>query len=157
MLEVQKMWAHYMSKTIYIIGSLRNPEVPVLANTIQEQTNYEAFCSWFSPGPNADDYWREYCELRGWSFKQALKEYAATHVYEFDKHHIDRADIGVLVMPAGKSGHLELGYMIGQGKPCFYLLDKDSERWDVMLQFCYLNGGSVCENVDDLIYELTKL
>lgn len=37
-------------------------------------------------------------------------------------------------MPAGKSGFLELGYMIGKGKKCFILMD-NQERWDVMMQF----------------------
>lgn len=145
-----------MSKVIYIIGSLRNPGIPELANTLESKLGCEAFCSWFSPGPRADDHWKEYAVARGWSYKQALQEYAATHVFEFDKYHIDRADIGVLVMPAGKSGHLELGYMIGQGKPCFYLMEEDTERWDVMLQFCNLNGGAVCSNVEELLDEISK-
>jgi hypothetical protein len=38
-------------------------------------------------------------------------------------------------MPAGKSGHLELGYMLGQGKRGYVLFDKEPERWDIMYQF----------------------
>ncbi|KKL16494.1 hypothetical protein LCGC14_2494950, partial [marine sediment metagenome] len=64
----------------------------------------------------------------------ALDGWAGKHVFEFDKFHIDRADFGILILPAGKSGHLELGYMIGCGKPGFILLDKP-DRWDVMYQF----------------------
>ena len=146
-----------MSKCIYLIGSLRNPGIPALANVIQRETGHEAFASWFSPGPQADDYWRDYTKDRGWSYREALTEHAATHIYSFDKQHIDRADAAVLVAPAGKSGHLELGYMIGQGKPCFYLLEPENERYDVMLQFCFENGGSVCSTMDELIVELKKL
>ena len=38
-------------------------------------------------------------------------------------------------MPAGKSGHMELCYMRGQGKPCYVLFDKEPERVDIMYQF----------------------
>jgi hypothetical protein len=60
----------------------------------------------------------------------------AKHVFEFDKLHLDRTDAVVLLAPAGKSGHLELGYTIGKGKPGFILYPEEpSERWEVMTQF----------------------
>ena len=40
-----------------------------------------------------------------------------------------------MLMPAGKSGHLELGYIIGRGKPGYILFDGEPERYDVMVQF----------------------
>lgn len=140
-----------MSKMIYIIGSLRNENIPSIAVKLREETGLEIFDDWFSPGPKADDYWKEYEEARGRNYKEALTGYAATHVFAFDKHHIDRADIGVLIMPAGKSGHLELGYMLGKGKPGYILLDKP-DRWDVMYQF----ATGVFFNMEDLIEELKK-
>jgi len=39
------------------------------------------------------------------------------------------------VLPAGKSGHLELGFLRGKGKPCYILFPEDPERWDVMYNF----------------------
>lgn len=154
--EPKKMKA---KKTIYLIGSLRNEKIPQMAKELREFMNndWEVFDDWFSPGPEADDFWRKYEKVRGSTYKQALNNWAGKHVYEFDKHHIDRADVGILYMPAGKSGHLELGYMIGQGKPCFILFDKEPERWDVMYQFCMENGGNVCFSVDELKKELKKL
>lgn len=124
-------------KVIYMIGSLRNENVPVMAREIREllENKVEVFDDWFSPGPEADDFWRKYEKKRGSTYKEALNNWAGKHVFEFDKHHIDRADVGILYMPAGKSGHLELGYMIGKGKRCFILFDKEPERWDVMYQF----------------------
>jgi len=56
-------------------------------------------------------------------------------------------------MPAGKSGHMELGYMIGQGKPCFVYFDKEPERWDVMYQF----AKEVCFSMEELKLELLKI
>ena len=43
---------------IYLIGSLRNEEVPKLARRLREALNVEVFDDWFSPGPKADDFWR---------------------------------------------------------------------------------------------------
>ncbi len=40
-----------------------------------------------------------------------------------------------MLMPAGKSGHLELGYTIGKGKLGFIIFDSVPERVDVMYQF----------------------
>jgi len=113
-------------KVIYIMGSLRNEKIPELGNKIRE-LGFEAFDDWFSPGPEADDFWRNYEKKRSSSHKEALNGWAGKHVFEFDKSHIDRADIAVLYMPAGKSAHLELGYVIGQGKPAFILFDDEPE------------------------------
>lgn len=122
-------------KVIYIIGSLRNPEVPKIGTHIRNNTNLEVFDDWFAAGPIADDSWQEYEQGRGTNYGQALRGHAARHVFDFDEYHLNRSDIGLLVLPAGKSGHLELGYMIGRGKPGYVLFDKEPERWDVMYQF----------------------
>lgn len=137
---------------IYLIGSLKNEKIPHIANEIRK-LGFEVFDDWFSPGPEADDFWRKYEKVRGSTYKEALNNYAGKHVYEFDKHHIDRSNIGILCMPGGKSAHLELGYMIGQGKKCFVLFDKEPERWDVMYQFAH----AVCFSIEELKEELIKL
>lgn len=119
---------------IYLIGSLRNPVVPQLANDLRKE-GYEVFDDWYAAGPEADDYWQKYEKERGRDYVKALNGYAANHVFNYDREHLDDCRIGVLILPAGKSGHLELGYLIGQRKPCFILLDKEPERFDVMYRF----------------------
>jgi hypothetical protein len=121
-------------KKVYVIGSLRNPEIPKWAACIRNN-GYEVFDDWFAAGPTADDAWKEYEQARGRNYRDAMKGYAARHVFEFDKKHIDGADIGVLILPAGKSGHAELGYMKGQGKKCIIVLNSEDERWDIMYNF----------------------
>ncbi len=135
---------------IYIIGSLRNEEVPVIANKLRE-AGHEVFDDWYAAGPEADDYWRNYEKQKGHSYKDALKGFSAKDVFHFDKTHLDRNDIAVLVLPAGKSGHLELGYVAGCGKPTYIILD-DPDRWDVMYQF----ATDVFYSIDELIEELRK-
>lgn len=119
---------------VYMIGSLRNRKVVQTVAQELRETGYEVFDDWLAPGPEADDQWKEYEESRGRTYEEALQGYAAQHVFEFDHHHLLRADIGLLVMPCGKSGHLELGYMLGYGKRAYVLMDKP-DRWDVMYQF----------------------
>ncbi len=119
---------------IYLVGSLRNPKVPEVANKLRE-AGYEVFDDWYAAGEEADDKWQAYEKQRGHSYKEALAGLAAEHVFNFDKQHLDSSDVAVLVMPAGKSGFLELGYMIGHGKPGFILLDGEPDRFDVMFKF----------------------
>jgi hypothetical protein len=92
-------------QVVYLIGSLRNPTIPDIARNLRA-VGFEVFDDWFAAGPNADDSWQEYEALRGRSYGEALQGYHATHVFELDKRHLDRADLGILVMPAGRSGHL---------------------------------------------------
>lgn len=138
-------------KKIYLIGSLRNPKIPEIGSKLR-LLGFEVFDDWFAPGPEADQFWQLYEKQKGSTYKEALKGFAATHIFEFDKFHLDRADMGILVMPAGKSGHLELGYLVGKGKPCYILFDEEPERWDVMTQF----ANEIFFNLDDLIGTITR-
>lgn len=141
----------YTVKSIYIIGSLRNPEIPQFANELQAQ-GFEAFADWFSPGPAADDYWKDYSKVRGLNYRQALESHGARNIFEFDKSHLDRTDAAIMLMPAGKSGHLELGYTVGRGKPGFILFDGEPDRYDVMVQF----ATGVFFSKQELFEELKK-
>lgn len=143
-------------KEIYLIGSLRNPDIPTFAAEIRKETGLEVFDDWFSPGPEADDYWKKYEMARGRTYEEALKGYAGTHVYEFDKSHITRCDIGLLMMPAGKSGHLELGIMIGSGKPGIIFMDSP-DRWDIMVQYANENNGGIFFDKGKLFAHLWQL
>ena len=53
--------------------------------------------------------------------------------------HLERANCAVLVLPAGKSGHLELGWVLGSGKPGYIVLDPAGTdanfRYDIMYRF----------------------
>lgn len=137
-------------KQIYLAGSLRNPSIINIHKELMK-TGHRVFSDWFAAGHEADDWWKSYYTQLGLSYKEALTEPASVNVFNFDKKHIDASDVMVLVYPAGKSGHLELGYHIGKGKPGYVLLD-DPERWDVMLQFC--NG--VTDDIDELVQWIKK-
>jgi nucleoside 2-deoxyribosyltransferase len=128
---------------------LRNPEAVIEVGNKLRAINVEGFDDWISPGPEADDWWKKYSQARGQNYAEALGSWAAKHVYEFDRHHLDRCDGAILVCPAGKSCHLEAGYMVGKGKPVWILLD-EPERWDVMYQFAH----SISCDIDEIILEV---
>lgn len=134
---------------VYLIGSLRNPEVTKVAKILRDK-GIEVFDDWHAGGEKADDAWMAYEKGRGRTYQEALQGHAAKHVFGYDFHHLNRADVGVLISPAGKSGHLELGYMLGRGKPGFIYMPDEPERWDVM----YLFATGVLRHVNGLVAEL---
>lgn len=117
---------------VYLIGSLAEiPRINALANTLRLE-GHEVFDDWTAAGKEADRCWEAYEKQRGRTYAEALKGYAARHVFEFDRFHLDRCAVAVLVMPAGKSAHMELLHAIGQGKPGYILLDEEAKRYDAM-------------------------
>lgn len=132
--------------SIYLIGSLRNPRIPEIAKELRN-AGHEVFDDWHSVGPECDEKWQEYEKNRGRSYKEAIEGYHAKDVFDFDKRHLDRCDTGVLVLPAGKSAHLELGYIIGRGKTGYVLFDAEPERFDIMYQF----ADGIFFSVEELI------
>lgn len=146
-----KPMAQTPTKVVYVGGSLKNDQVTLTAELIRAQ-GIEVFDDWFAPGPEADDYWRKYEQFRGRGYKEALKGHAAENVFSFDKKHLNRCTHFVLVAPAGKSAHMELGYCAGKGKKTYVLFDGEPERWDVMYQF----ADDVFFKATDLVMELKR-
>jgi len=124
-------------KVLYLIGSLRNERIPILANRIREENPHtEVFDEWYSAGPEADDCWKAHQQQKGLDYRHALKGFAAKNIFDFDRRHLDRSTHALLVLPAGKSGHMEIMYAAyGVGARTGILLDPDDCRWDVMYQF----------------------
>ena len=119
---------------VYLIGSLRNPDVPRVAELIRSW-GHDCIDDWYAAGPEADDKWQEYETRRGRSYGQALDGLHAAHVFDFDSFHIGRADAGVLLHPAGRSCHIEFGVIRGMKKPGYIVLGEHYDRFDVMYRY----------------------
>jgi nucleoside 2-deoxyribosyltransferase len=137
------------ARSIYLIGSMRNARVQAVAKTLRE-AGFDVFDDWASPGPETDDRWQEYEKQRGRTFREALAGHHAQHAFALDRAHLERCDLAVLVAPAGKSGHLELGWVLGQGKPGYILMDGEPERYDLM----YLFATAIFMSVDEMLERL---
>ena len=121
---------------VYLIGSLRNPKVVEVGNAIRD-LEFTCIDNWFATGKIADDAWRDYSRACGKTYQEALESREAVHTFYFDRAYLRLCDAVVLLYPAGKSGHLELGYGVGAGKRGYILLEEEHQpdRYDVMLQF----------------------
>lgn len=120
---------------IYLIGRLADVQIPHKANQIQKDTGEEVFTSWFSPGPDADQYWAAHEKARGRSYVEAINGPHAHHIFAFDRRFLDECRVGVIWDLPGKSAYAELGYLAGMGKPAYVLLTSEPDRWDLMLRF----------------------
>lgn len=136
-------------RSIYVIGSMRNPRVPEVAKALRA-IGWDAFDDWYSPGEQCDDKWQEYERSRGRSFKEALAGYHAQHAFAMDEKHIERCNAGLLVLPAGKSAHIELGVFRGMKKPRYILMDGEPERFDLMYNFATDIFLSIAEMTEKL-------
>ena len=134
---------------VYVIGSLQNKIIPVISKRLRK-SGFETYDEWWCPGEFADKHWQSYCKSRGLTYQEALKGWHAKQVFEIDKFHLDRCDAGILVLPAGRSGHLELGYLIGSRKPGYILLDKEPDRYDLMYKFATMVTIRLDEILDDI-------
>lgn len=140
-------------KQIYLIGSLRNPEIPTLGNILRKELDCNVFDDWYAAGPEADDKWKEYEQSRGRNYLEALEGKAAENVFAFDKTNLCASSVCVLVLPAGKSAHMEAGWMAGRHIPVFVLID-NPDRWDVMYKF--FGPGHVVDKTETLIERVRR-
>lgn len=131
---------------VYVISSLKNDSVPVMAKKLRD-AGFTVIDEWFAPGPEADDWWTRYEKARGNNFVQALDSLHVEHVFNFDRRWLESSDAVVLLLPCGKSGHLEFGYAVGRGKKGVIVLDKEPERYDIMYRY----ADKVCYSMDEAV------
>ena len=138
------------------MGSLANAKIPAIANAIEETSNrsIHVFADWHTPGPNADEYWRAHEIARGFSYREALYRPAATNAFEFDLRNMNSSHGAVLAYPAGKSAHMELGYMAGAGKPTVILLE--SANWQARPDLMLRLAGLVTDSMEECVTYLLK-
>ncbi len=86
---------------------------------------------------------------QSWTFLQyltALDHPEASRGYLRDMRGLGDSDVLVLLLPCGKSAHLEAGYAVGRGKPVYILIPEFKEP-DLM----YKMVDGIFDNVDDMI------
>lgn len=140
-----------MTLSVYLMGSLQNPMIPAVADLLRND-GYDVFDDWFSGGPEVDECWQQYEKHRGRSYAEALAGYHAENAFNFDLYHIKRCDLAVMLMPCGRSAHLELGFFRGLGKPGIICLPEEPERYDLMYKF----ANAVVIGTDELMKEVRK-
>jgi nucleoside 2-deoxyribosyltransferase len=78
------------------------------------------------------------------AFRSALLHPIAAAGFKSDFDAMKWADAGVLVLPCGRSAHLEVGYFIGAGKPLLILLAPGEP------ELMYNMANRHCLSIDEL-------
>jgi hypothetical protein len=81
------------------------------------------------------------------TYLDAIKSQRARDGFKLDKDALDWCDTCILVLPCGRSAHLEAGYAAGQGKDTFFLLHPDKFEPELM----YLLGSGSTPDLEDII------
>ena len=107
------------SHGIYVASSWRNLHQPRIVGLLREQghlvydfrhphTGDDGF-SWHEVDPN----WKSWDTRK---FRGALSHPLAERGYQYDIDALDTSEVVVLLLPSGKSAHVEAGYAAGRGR-----------------------------------------
>jgi len=124
---------------VYVASSWRNPLQPSVVAMLRE-FGHEVYDFRNPTAGNTGFHWSE-C-IPGVSahtvegYLKAIRSDRATQGFGFDKSALDWCDVCVLVLPCGRSAHLEAGYTAGQGKRVYVLLNEVQFEPELMYLLC---------------------
>ena len=93
-----------------------------------------------------DPSWQQWTAAE---YRAALATDIAMAGYRSDMDAMEWADACVLLLPCGRSAHLEAGWFAGKGKP-IYVLTQDGEEPELMAKMCTAICISWSELLDTL-------
>lgn len=138
---------------IYVASSWRNPHQPAVVADLRSD-GHEVYD--FRNPPNGTGFgWKEIDpSWQSWTAEQ-YRNHLLTHPraaqgYLSDFRAMEWADTCVLVLPCGRSAHLEGGWFAGRGKRLL-ILTRDGEEPELMA----LMANAICTNIDELLTELS--
>lgn len=116
-----------MGRKIYVASSWRNERQQEIVKSLRD-LGHEVYdfknpfhgntgFSWSDIDPDWKDWTVE-------QYREALNHPVAKDGYKSDFDAMEWADTFLLVLPCGRSAHLELGWACGQGKETLILLDQ---------------------------------
>jgi hypothetical protein len=134
---------------IYLASSWRNVEQPKAVATLRDaghevydfrhpSSGFDGF-SWFELDPDWQSWTAE-------QYRRKLAEPIARRGFKADFDAMRWADIGVLLLPCGRSAHLELGWMAGAGKRTI-ILTRDGEEPELMA----LLASEICITLQEVV------
>lgn len=136
-------------KRIYVASSWRNAQHPGVVTALREQ-GHEVYDFRNPKDGNNGFSWREIDpDWMGWSpaaYARLIHHPIAHAGFLLDKEALDWCDTCVLVLPCGRSAHLEAGYACGQGKRVIFYLQPEKFEPELM----YLLGSALALTLDDV-------
>jgi len=95
-----------------------------------------------------DPHWKSWT---AWQYRNALQTPIAQAGFVSDRDAMEWADVCVLLLPCGRSAHLEAGWMAGRGKHVI-IMTQDGEEPELMALLC----ANICINRKELMLMLKK-
>lgn len=140
-------------RKIYVASSWRNQLQPAVVDALRlcghevydfknPHPGYDGF-RWTS----IDDNWQNWTNEQ---YRDALDHPIAKRGFASDFNAMKWADTFVLVLPCGRSAHLELGWACGQGKQTLILLDQMEA--ELMVKMC----DHICADLNEVLDILSK-
>lgn len=146
---------------LYVASSWRNARQPSIVADLRV-LGHEVYDFRHPPGGDHlgfswSDVDPEWASWTAEEYRAALDHPIAVAGFESDFEAMKSADGGVLVLPCGRSAHLEAGYFVGAGKPLWILLDPEEYVADSghhVTELMYRMATRTFTTVDDLLTEL---
>lgn len=141
-----------MSARIYLASSWRNPHQPWLVQLLRDHGHqvYDFRNPPHSTGFKWGDIGLDAKTCTAEEYRAAILTHPrAAQGFNADFAAMRWADTGLLVLPSGRSAHLELGWMAGAGKRTI-ILTQDGEEPELMA----LLADRICVSVDEVLAEL---
>jgi len=119
---------------IYIASSYKSLEPVRILGVALREIGYDVyvFCDEKEDAYKHSMTIRASSLYRSWTPKTAMMNKYVQMIYESDIRELDSSDILILVLPSGKSAHLEAGYAKGKGKKVFLYGDMELGSYDAM-------------------------
>lgn len=136
-------------RRIYVASSWRNAFQADVVTALRQQGH--SVYDFKNPGPGNNGFaWSEidpnWMEWRAPEYIKALDHDLAKKGFASDFNAMKWADTFVLVLPCGRSAHLEMGWAVGMGKQTI-ILTRDGEEPELMARMC----DSICAHLDDVL------
>ena len=136
---------------VYVASSWRNPIQDVIVETLRG-VGHEVY-DFRNPAPGNKGFaWSEIDpEWKSWNagkFREALKHPLAVDGFRLDMTALRWCDACVLVLPCGRSAHLELGWAAGAGKKTVALVLDGFGPHEPELMYAMLDH--VCTSIHEM-------
>lgn len=142
---------------VYVASSWRNDRQQLVVRVLRE--NGHDVYDFRNPAPGNNGFgWRQCATEAQLKDPRAFRDDVLTHPvalagFELDMAALRGADATVLVLPCGRSAHLELGWSTGAGQRTVVLLDDPMSEPELM----YLMNTIICVSIDEVLSSLSSL
>ena len=136
---------------VYVAGSFNHSSLCRMVAKVLRAVGHEIylFCD---PDTNAyklSKNIRAIGDAKELTAKHALTHITVQSIYHENRMWLEWAEAVVVVLPSGRSAHLEAGWAKGMGRPVFVYGEMKQGEWDAM--YCMLDGVFDLYELDDLL------